>query len=402
MTWLRAAVFATALIRPGAIRGGEIDPIRFKDLARRSVNILETYDGYREAFEEKRAKRYDSASGRLVNRKNTFLLFVETNPMVPGLDGEKVDNGTVLRTNAGEVHGFVQKTYAAANFSYFFPEYEAGIYAIGDLMQLLMSEEDNPGLEYLFKGVPSDGALSFSAGYLVVSGFLDKGVRGLDLGGLLRYEPLTYRDSLTGRERFLLARQSDGTYEGSRIRTELFARYHDERYDVNTLFSLRSGLELIGLGLSHPLPYGFELEPFLRYSDYKTRFQAGAGVRSTRFHRLDSEIEFANDVHRNTAGRFEYFHHLIIRNKLVFFRTRREEMAGFSRYDFFMTLNHAYSVSTDILEERVTGHGGGIALENICGFLSLFLGGGYNEYRYLSVLPFKDGYAIELKAQIGW
>jgi hypothetical protein len=338
----------------------------------------------------------------LVNRKNTFLLFVETNPMVPDLGGEKVQNGAVLRTNEGEIHAFMQKSYGALNFSYFLPEFEAGIYAIADVLHLFMTEVDNPGKEYLFKGVEPRGSLDFSAGYVVLSGFLDKGPRGLDLGCLLRFEPFTRRDSLTGEDRFHLARQADGTYEGSRIRPELFARYHDGRYDVNTLYSLRNGLGLFGLGLTQRLPHGFEIEPFLRYAGSRTRFQAGAALRAAGLEGLDSEIEFANDVHRNSAGRFEYFHHLIFRNKAVFFRLERKRHGEFSRYDFYMTLNYDFSISSDIMEEKVTGHGGGIALENMFGFLSLFVGGGYNEYRYLSVFPLKDSFTTDLKLQIAW
>jgi hypothetical protein len=36
------------------------------------------------------------------------------------------------------------------------------------------------------------------------------------------------------------------------------------------------------------------------------------------------------------------------------------------------------------------------------GFLSLFVGGGYNEYRYLSVFPLKDSFTTDLKLQIAW
>lgn len=402
MTGLRIAALAAALVCSGLSRAGEIRPDQFKDLARGSVNILDTYHAYRQAFEEKRAKRYDSASGELSNRKNTFLLFVESNPMVPGLDGEKVDNGIEIQTNAGKTHSFMQKTYGAVNFSYFFPEYEMGVYAIADVLQLYTMEDDNPGKEYLFKGVERNGALDFSSGYIVVSGFFDKRGQGIDLGCLLRFEPFTYRDPLTGQERFIFARQSDGTYEGSQIRPELFAGYHDPRFDVNTLYSLSRGLELVGLGLVQPIPHGFEVEPFLRYVQYKRRFQMGAGVQGTLFDRLDTEVEFANDLHRNFAGRFEYFHHLIFNNKLALFRMKRKHVPEFSRYDFFMTLDYSYSISSDILEERITGHRGGLALENMFGILSLFIGAGYNEYKYLSIFPFKDSFTIDLKAQIGW
>lgn len=402
MTGLRIAALVAALVCSGLSRAGEIRPDEFKDLARRSVNILDTYHAYRQAFEEKRAKRYDSASGELSNRKNTFLLFLEFNPMVPGLDGEKVENGIGIQTNAGEAQSSMQKTYGAANFSYFFPEYEMGVYAIADIVQLYMTEDDIPGREYLFKGMEKDEPLDFSAGYVVVSGFFDKRGQGIDLGCLMRFEPFTYRDSLTGQEGFRFARQSDGTYAGTRISPELFAAYHDHRIDVNTLYSLSRGLELIGLGLVQPIPHGFDVVPFLRYFQYKRRFQMGAGVQGTLFDRLDTEVEFANDLHRNSAGRFEYFHHLIFNYKLALFRMKRRHMPEFSRYDFYMTLDYSYSISSDILEERITGHRGGLALENMFGVLSLFVGAGYNEYKYLSIFPFKDSFTIDLKAQIGW
>jgi hypothetical protein len=399
---MRLVAFAVAIACSGLVRAGEIRSEEYRDLARRSVNILDTYHAYRQAFEEKRAKRYDSASGELSNRKNTFLLFLEFNPMVPGLEGEKSENEIDIQTNAGKIHSFMQKSYGAANFSYFFPEYEMGVYAIADIVELFAVEDDNPGKEYLFKGAASDEPLDFSSGYVVVSGFFYKQGQGIDLGCLLRFEPFTYRDSLTGQEGFRFERQSDGTYEGTRIHPELFAGYHDRRIDVNTLYSLSRGVELIGLGLVQPMPRGFELEPFLRYFQYKTRFQSGAGVHGAFSERLDTEMEFANDLHRNSAGRFEYFHHWIFRNKLAFFRMKRKDMPRFSRYDFFMTLGYSFSISSDILEERVAGHSGGIAFENIFGALSLFVGAGYNEYKYLSIFPFKDSFTIDLKAQIGW
>jgi hypothetical protein len=402
MTGLRIAALVAALACSGLSRAGVIRPDQFKDLARRSVNILDTYHAYRQAFEEKRAKRYDSASGELSNRKNTFLLFVELNPLVPGLDGEKVENGIEIQTKDGKLYSSMQKSYGAANFSYFFPEYEMGVYAISDIVELFTMEDDNPGKEHLFKGVERNEALDFSAGYLVVSGYFDKRGRGIDLGCLLRFEPFTYRDSLTGEEKFRFARQPDGTYAGTQVSPELFAGYHDPRFDANTLYSLSRGLELLGLGLTQPIPHGFEVAPFLRYFQYKTRFQMGAGVHGTLSERLDMELEFANDLHRNFAGRFEYFHHLTFRNKLALFRMKRKDLPEYSRYDFFMSLDYAYSISSDILEERITGHSGGIAFENMFGVLSLFVGVGYNEYKYLSIFPFKDSFTIDLKAQIAW
>ena len=196
---LRIAALVAALACSGLSRAGEIRPDQFRDLARRSVNILDTYHAYRQAFEEKRAKRYDSASGELTNRKNTFLLFLEFNPMLPDLDGEKGENLIGIQTNAGEAQSSMQKSYGAANFSYFFPDYEMGVYAIMDLVQLYTTVDDNPGREYLFKGMESDEPLDFSAGYVVLSGFFEKQGHGIDLGYLLRFEPFTYRDSMSCR-----------------------------------------------------------------------------------------------------------------------------------------------------------------------------------------------------------
>lgn len=374
----------------------EISPALLKHWANNSVSILGTYKGFKETFQEKRRKRYDTATGTLVNRRNAFLVMMDFNGLAPILE---MGNLASIRTTDGTMQASIQKTYMALHIGYLADEQEFGAYAILDDVGLYVSPEDAPGREYLFQGRVDDESVGFDAGYGIFAGFWRVGGLDLNLGTLVRMLPRTALDS-AGREvfRFELV---DSLYEGSSHNGELFLDVRYRQYSFNTLYTPGKRLEFLGFELD--LEGGrFDFMPFFRYVRYRSRFQAGAAVGKGFGEFLHTRLELAGDRHEDAAGRHGTYYHAVLEARRILLRLPRSRLQEFKGHDFHIVLDHAASMSTDALDAFAAGMGGGISFEDMLGLFSIRIGGGYNEYGYISVFPIRNRFIADFKLQFAW
>ncbi len=380
----------------------EINPLEFREFANGSERILETYNSYKKTFDEKRRKYYDSSSMTLENKKNTFLVFAESNVIIPNMDGVGGGNVVEIKTNVGDLNAFVQKLYNAANFSYFSNNYEMGTYMIVDLFQLLLLEVDNPGRAELFRGVSENSAIGFSSGYALFAAYFKTNRYDFNLGFLLRQIPLTSMDSLGNiGEIFYLQKKSDGTYTGSKFNNELFVDVKRDNIRFNSLFSLHDGFVFFDFENSQQaLGIGFDF--FASFSKFKKRVQLGSRLNKSFFEDISTRIEFANDFRESKGSIIGYFYHAEINNEFTFLKLSSHSLQMFKNYDFYIKMDHSFSFSTDIFEQLVFGQSAGISIEDLLGLFSIRIGGGYNEYQSISVLPIKNSLILDLKFQVAW
>jgi hypothetical protein len=155
------------------------------------------------------------------------------------------------------------------------------------------------------------------------------------------------------------------------------------------------GLPAFGAG-------GFSVAPFFRYQAYRSRYQAGAEVSRRLFPIQDLYVEAAGDLHRNSAGRFEAFHHVVLGQTLTLFGLPPERLATYRRYDFRLLLDADISVSSDALDETVWGFAGALTLLDMGGVVSYRLGMGYNDWQYLRFFPERDAVGINLMIRLAW
>ena len=400
----RGAFVLAALLATGhgwtstdSLGNPEITPALFRHWANSSVSILETYRDYKRTFEEKRRKRYDSASANLADRPHAFLFLAEFNARFPAWSN---GNFAAIPTNYGVFNATVQKTYEAFYIGYLVEKSEFGAYGILDEVGLSLGKEDFAGREFLFHGRGGNDAIGFDAGYGILALFWKSGGLDLNLGTLSRTIPRTGFDS-TGREVFRFQQESGGRYEGEDYAYELFLDIGVGRYGFNSLYSAKYGLQFFGMefGLGTGV---LSLRPYLRYTRYRGRYQAGAALGKSLGERVTAGAEAAVDAHRNAAGRTRPYFHALVDTREVLFRLPRVRLAEYSGYDYRMVLDQTLSASTDILDALAIGGSAGIACEDVFGILSARLGVGYNEYRHLSAFPIRNLNILDLRLRIAW
>jgi hypothetical protein len=406
---LSAAIFASASlavaqdITPFDPLAGarEFDPGLLKEWSRNSIHILETYKDYKENFVRLRPKRYDSLARALVDKEETWFLLLEADLMSPVLKNGSEYGRLKARTDKGDLEVDVQKTSGAVHAGYLARDWEAGAYAIVDLLELRAEEDFNRWHSELFENQTGEGLLSFTAGKTLLAGYGRWRDWSLDAGTLIRHVPLTTRDS-AGKAIFRLRRMDDSSYTGERTSSGIFLAAGKAGYSVNTLLSLEDKLETLGLGLPAFGAGGFSVSPYLRYQAYRSRYQAGAEVTRRLFPIQDMYVEAAGDLHRNSAGSFEAFHHVVVGQTLTVFGLPPERLSTYHRYDFRLLLDADISVSSDALDETVWGFAGALTLLDMGGVVSYRLGMGYNDWRYLRLFPERDALGINLLIRLAW
>jgi hypothetical protein len=381
----------------------DFDPGRLREWSRNSIQILETYRDYKESFVRLRPKRYDSLSGALADKEHSWFFLAEGNLMSPVLKNGSEYGRLKARTDKGDLEVDLQKTYGAIHAGYLARGWEAGAYAIADWLDLRADEKLNRWHPELFrdKDGGDDELLLFRAGKTIIAGYGRWRDWALDAGTLIKYAPLTTADS-AGKAIFRLRQRDDSVYTGEEASYGIFLDAGKAGYSLNTLLSLEDKVESLGLGMPAFGAGGFSVSPFLRYQAYRTRFQAGAEAVKRIFPIQDVYVEAAADLHRNSAGRFEGFHHEVLGQTLILFGLPRERLASYRRYDFRVLLDADFSVSSDALDETVWGYAGAITLQDMGGVASYRLGMGYNDWRYLRLFPERNAVGINLLLRVAW
>jgi hypothetical protein len=379
----------------------EFDPGLLREWSRNSIRILETYREYKESFVRLRPKRYDSLSRTLVDKENAWFFLLEANLMSPVLKNGSGYGRLKARTDKGNLEADVQKSNGAAHAGYLARDWEAGAYAIIDMLELRSEEESNRWHPELFQNQEGEGLLLFRAGKTILAGYGRWRDWTVDAGTLIKHVPLTTRDS-AGKPIFRLRQMDDSSYTGERISYGIFLAAGKAGYSVNTLLSVEDKLETLGLGLPAFVAKGFSVAPFLRYQAYRSRYQAGAEAARRLFPIQDLHVEAAGDLHRNSAGRFEAFHHVVLGQTLTLFGLPQERLATYRRYDFRLLLDADVSVSSDALDETVWGYAGALTLLDMGGVVSYRLGMGYNDWQYLRLFPERDALGINLMIRLAW
>ena len=379
----------------------EFDPSRLREWSRNSIRILETYKDYKESFVRLRPKRYDSLSRTLVDKEKAWFFLLEANLMSPVLKNGSEYGRLKARTDQGDLEVDVQKSSGAAHAGYLARDWEAGAYAIFDMLELRAEENTNWRHSDLFQNQEGEGLLNFRAGKTILAGYGRWRDWTVDAGTLIKYVPLTTQDS-AGKAIFRLRRMDDSSYTGDRTSFGIFLAAGKAGYSVNTLLSPEDKLETLGLGLPAFGVGGFSVAPFLRYQAYRSRYQAGAEVARRLFPIQDLYVEAAGDLHRNSAGSFEAFHHVVLGQTLTLFGLPPERLATYRRYDFRLLLDADISVSSDALDETVWGFAGALTLLDMGGVVSYRLGMGYNDWQYLRLFPDRDAVGINIMLRLAW
>lgn len=404
-----AALLATASLAVGQVitpfdplaDAREFEPGRLREWSRNSIRMLETYNDYQESFVRLRPKRYDTLSRTLVDKENSWFFLAEANLLSPVLRNGSEFGRLKARTDKGDLDVDVQKTYGASHVGYLARDWTAGAYAILDLLELRAEEGSNLWRSELFEGQGGEGLLRLRAGKTLVAGYGRWRDVSVDAGALIKYIPLTTVDS-AGKGIFRLRRLDDSSYAGDRESLGFFLAAGKAGYSFNSLLSFEDEVESLGFGLPAFGVGEYTVAPFVRYQSYRSRYQAGAEVTRRLFRAQELHLHAAGDVHRNSAGNFEAFHHLIVGQTLTLFGLPPERLATFRRYDFRLLLDADISVSSDALDETVWGFAGALTLLDMGGVVSYRLGMGYNDWQYLRMFPERDAVGINLMFRLAW
>jgi hypothetical protein len=379
----------------------EFDPVLLREWSRNSIRILETYREYKESFVRLRPKRYDSLSRTLVDKENSWFFLLEADLMSPVLKNGSEYSLLKTRTDKGDLEVHVQKSSGAAHAGYLARDWEAGAYAIMDMLELRAEEETNRRHPELFQNQEGEGLLLFPAGKTILAGYGRWRDWTVDAGTLIKSVPLTTLDS-AGKPIFRPRQMDDSSYTGARKSYGIFLAAGKAGYSFNTLLSLEDNLETLGFGLPAFEMGGFSVAPFFRYQAYRSRYQAGAEVARRLFPIQDLHVEAAGDLHRNSAGRFEAFHHVVLGQTLTLFGLPPERLAAYRRYDFRLLFDADISVSSDALDETEWGYAAAFTLLDMGGVVSYRLGMGYNDWQYLRLFPERDAVGINLMIRLSW
>lgn len=380
----------------------EFDPGLLREWSKNSIRMLETYNEFKDKLVRIRPKRYDSLSRSLVDKENCWYFMLDANILSPLLKNGSDYGRIKARTDRGNLEVEVQKSYGAAYAGYFARDWEAGAYALADWLDLRAHEKANRWHDDLFQdqGV-DDPVLLFGGGKTILAGYGRWRDWTVDAGTLIKTAPLTTVDS-AGKPIFRLRRQDDSSYTGERLSYGIFLAASRAGYSFNTLLSLEDKLESLGLNMPAFGAWGFSLAPFLRYQGYRSRFQAGAEATRRINPVEDLYVETAGDLHRNSADRFEAFHHAVLGQTLTLFGLPPERLASYRRYDFRLLFDADVSVSSDAVDQTVWGFAGALTLLDMGGVVSYRLGMGYNDWKYLRLFPERDAVAIEIMIRVAW
>jgi hypothetical protein len=380
----------------------EFKPGLFRAWSKNTVRILETYQHYQEAVVEHRPKRYDSLSHALVEREKRWFFFFEADQFSPVLRNSSGSFTRLMaRTDRGNLEVDVVKSMGAAHVGYRSRHWETGTYAIADWLELRAERQYNGMHPELFEN--SDGAdfLSLKAGYTLLAGYYRWKDWSLDAGLLMHFVPLVTSDSM-GQETFRLRQMRDSSYSGEESSESIFIALGKSGYAFNTLLSADEGLASLGFDFPTISWNELDLTPFLRYQNYRTRYQAGGEVRISFFDPHAIRLEAAGDIHRNAANRFEAFGHVVIGQTWTFLALSPEQLASYDRYDFKIRLHADASLSSDALDESIWGAAGAVTFEDIAGVASFRIGMGYNALNQLRNFPERDAVGIQLLLRLAW
>ncbi|MEO7425692.1 MAG: hypothetical protein ABI036_10930 [Fibrobacteria bacterium] len=379
----------------------EFDPGLLREWSRNSINILATYQDFKESLVWLRPKRYDSLSRTLVDKEDTWFLLLEGNILSPVLKNGSGYGRLKARTDKGDLEVDAQKSYGTVHAGYLARDWEAGVYAIADLLELRAEEENNRWHSELYPEEGGEHLIQFKAGKTIIAGYGRWGDWSVDAGTLIKYAPLTSADS-AGKPIFRLRQKDDSSYTGESGSFGIFLAAGKAGYSFNTLISLEDKLETLGLGLPAFGMGGFSVTPFVRYQAYRSRIQAGAEASRRLFPIQDLHAEAAGDVHRNSSGGFEAFHHIVLGQTLTLFGLPPERLATYHRYDFRILFDADLSVSSDAIDETAWGFAGAFTLLDMGGVVSYRLGMGYNDWRYLRLFPERDAIGIDIMIRLAW
>jgi hypothetical protein len=379
----------------------EFDPGRLRDWSRNSNQMLQTYREYKESFVRLRPKRYDSLSRSLVDKEKSWFFLIEGNLFSPVLKNGSEFGRLKARTNRGDLEVEVQKTYGAAYVGYLAQGWEAGVYALVDMLDLRAEQERNFWHAELYPDQGGDSLILIQAGKRILAGYGRWRDWSLDAGALIENTPLTTTDS-AGKPIFRLRQMDDSTYTGDNASVGVFLDAGKAGYSVNTLLSFADKVESLGFGMPAFGAGGFSVSPFLRYQAYRSRYQAGAEAVRRVFPIQDIYVEAAGDLHRNSAGRFEAFQHAVLGQTLTLFGLPPERLATYRRYDFRFLFDADISVSSDALDETVWGFAGAVTLLDMWGAATYRLGMGYNDWRYLRLFPDRGALGLNLLVRLAW
>lgn len=379
----------------------EFDPVLLREWSRNTIRIMETYQDYKESFARQRPKRYDSLSRSLVDKQDSWSFYLEWDLMSPVLKNGSAYSRLQARTDKGSLEVDLQKSYGAAQAGYLARDWEAGAYAIADWLDLRADGKANGWHAELFRESGDGEEILFRAGKTLIAGYGRWRDWTLDAGALIKYAPLTASDS-AGEPIFRLRQRDDSTYTGEEAAYGVFLDAGKAGYSVNTLVSLEDKVESLGFRMPDFGAAGFTVSPFLRYQAYRSRFQAGAEASRRIFPIQDLYLEAAGDLHRNSAGRFEAFHHEVLGQTLILFGLSPERLASYRRFDFRILLDADISLSSDALDGTVWGYAGAITLQDMGGVATFRLGMGYNDWRYLRLFPERGAVGFNLLVRAAW